>query len=63
MAQTRYTITTKGSRTVIRRRGGRRGVSVPARGTSSPPFEEIKHLLERHPDAVAKSRARKKRSM
>jgi hypothetical protein len=58
MAKPRYIATTKGSRTIVRRIGGSKGARL-ARPTTSPPWDEIKHLYGK-PDASPK-RERKSR--
>jgi hypothetical protein len=57
MIKTRYTVSTKGSRTTVLRTPG--SPKWPrATGTACPPFEEIKHLF---PSAAPKPRRKKKR--
>ena len=57
MQKTRYTISTSGSRTVVRKTSS--GRFTLARGTSSPPYEEIKHLLSK-PASAKRSKDKKK---
>ena len=58
---TRYTSKTKGSVTVIRKRDSTSGTFVPKRGTSSPTYEEIKHLIDKYPASAKKPKDKRSR--
>jgi hypothetical protein len=60
MTKTRYTIRTRGSRTIVRRTPDSPDWPL-ATGTASPPWEEIKHLFDSPPKQSPKPKRPKRR--